>query len=224
MNSVEPSRSFAIVPAAGRSVRMGAPKLLLPVAGRPLIDHVLAAWSASRSTRIVVVVRGDDHALATRCRQFPVELLRPQTTPEEMCDSVRLALDHLTSTAAPADDDAVLLAPADLPGLSAAILDRMLGEYESSRPHAVVPVVTGRRGHPLVLSWSAAQGVYRLAPHEGVNALVARLPLREIAWPLPDEVCDMDTRDDYARLLRGPDETAPGAAGFQLNVPPPALR
>ncbi|HMP05911.1 MAG TPA: NTP transferase domain-containing protein, partial [Lacipirellulaceae bacterium] len=74
MNSVEPSRSFAIVPAAGRSVRMGAPKLLLPVAGRPLIDHVLAAWSASRSTRIVVVVRGDDHALATRCRQFPVEL------------------------------------------------------------------------------------------------------------------------------------------------------
>jgi molybdenum cofactor cytidylyltransferase len=59
-------RSFAIVPAAGRSARMGAPKLLLPLGDRPVIDWVLAAWTASRVTRTVVVVRADDAPLLER--------------------------------------------------------------------------------------------------------------------------------------------------------------
>ena len=56
-------RSFAVVPAAGRSERMGAPKLLLPLGDSTVIEHVLAAWTASPVTRTVVVVRADDAEL-----------------------------------------------------------------------------------------------------------------------------------------------------------------
>ena len=38
----------AIVPAAGRSQRMGRPKLLLPLGARPVVEHVLRAIGASR--------------------------------------------------------------------------------------------------------------------------------------------------------------------------------
>src|SRR3954447_6428415 len=58
------ARHFAIVPAAGNSARMGTPKLLLPLAGRPLIAHVIEAWERSSVDRIVVVIRPDDKALA----------------------------------------------------------------------------------------------------------------------------------------------------------------
>lgn len=53
------SRSFAaVVLAAGKSTRMRSkrPKTLHPIAGRPLISHILSALSASGAQRIVVVV------------------------------------------------------------------------------------------------------------------------------------------------------------------------
>ena len=42
------TRSFAVVPAAGRSRRMGRPKLLLPWGESTIIQQVLGAWRASQ--------------------------------------------------------------------------------------------------------------------------------------------------------------------------------
>ena len=52
--------SFAIIPAAGRSQRMGEPKLLLPWGQSTIIEHVLAVWCASRVEAVVMVVHPDD--------------------------------------------------------------------------------------------------------------------------------------------------------------------
>lgn len=212
-------RSFAIVPAAGRSERMGVHKLLLPLAGRPLVEFALAAWSGSRVTRAVFVVRPDDAELAACCRRFRVDIVIPQQPPADMKQSARLALDHLEATYAPADDDALLLAPADLPGLSPTIVDRAIREYEATRPHAVVPTFRGKRGHPLVLPWSRAWEIHALPPHEGVNALVARIPVRELDWLLSQVVDDVDTMADYARHAAvRPNETGVASAGFQIHA------
>jgi 2-C-methyl-D-erythritol 4-phosphate cytidylyltransferase len=56
-------RHYAIVPAAGSGVRFGAevPKQYLPLAGRPLIYHALAALCrCPRIDRVWVVLAGDD--------------------------------------------------------------------------------------------------------------------------------------------------------------------
>jgi molybdenum cofactor cytidylyltransferase len=179
---------------------MGAHKLLLPLAGRPLVVHVLAAWTASRVTRTIVVVRPDDAELAACCGEFAVDLVIPPAAPPDMKASVRVALEHIAAQWAPADDDAWLLAPADLPGLSPAIIDRVLDEYSATRPQAVVPAFAGKRGHPIALPWSCARDVGELAPQEGVNALVARMPLREIAFTTPAVLDDVDSPADFARL------------------------
>jgi molybdenum cofactor cytidylyltransferase len=193
-------RSFAIVPAAGVSARMGAHKLLLPLGEQPLIAHVLTAWTASRATRTVVVVRPDDAELAACCRVFAVDLVIPSAAPPDMKASVRNALEHISAQFAPADDDAWLLAPADLPGLSAAIIDRVLDEYAATRPLAVVPAFDGQRGHPIALPWTCARHVGKLAPEEGVNALIARTPLREIEFATPAILDDVDSPADFARI------------------------
>jgi 2-C-methyl-D-erythritol 4-phosphate cytidylyltransferase len=57
------TRCFALIPAAGTGTRIGQPlpKQYLPVAGRPLIAHTLAAFVAAPSigTIVVVVAPGD---------------------------------------------------------------------------------------------------------------------------------------------------------------------
>ncbi len=46
----------AIVPAAGRSERMGRPKLILPVGGETVIARVVAALCAGAADPVIVVV------------------------------------------------------------------------------------------------------------------------------------------------------------------------
>jgi molybdenum cofactor cytidylyltransferase len=193
-------RSFAIVPAAGVSRRMGAAKLLLPLGGRPLIEHVLSSWTASGVTRTVVVARPGDDALLAACHRFDVDIVVPRLAPGDMKESVRLALGHIESSYSPAPHDAWLLAPADLPGLSTAAINAVLQGYEAHEPVAVALTCEGRRGHPVLMPWSSAALVDTLGRDEGINALVARTVVREIAWPDAGILQDVDTPHEYARL------------------------
>lgn len=193
-------RSFAVVPAAGRSERMGSPKLLLPLGDRPVIDHVLAAWTASAVTRTIIVVRDDDDALIERCQRFPVDLVTPAEPPRDMKASVELALAHITERYAPAGNDAWLLGPADLPRLAPQVINLVLRSYDPAQPVAVAPVHRGERGHPTLLPWAIARDVRNLLANEGVNSLVARTSLREIECELPGVLDDLDAPAAYARL------------------------
>jgi molybdenum cofactor cytidylyltransferase len=204
-------RSFAIVPAAGRSERMGRPKLLLPVAGRPVIDHVLTAWTASVVTRTIVVVRADDTVLLMRCHAFPVDIVTPSQPPTDMKASVQLALAYLAEQYAPAESDAWLLAPADLPRLSTGLIDELLEAYDPAEAIAVAPTFAGRRGHPIVMPWRMARDVHALAADEGLNALVARTPCREIPCDNATQWQDLNDPAEYGSLLN---ETASKATGF----------
>ncbi|GIW05359.1 MAG: hypothetical protein KatS3mg060_0164 [Dehalococcoidia bacterium] len=58
MSDEPPSPFAAVVLAAGRGTRFGSPlpKVLQPLAGRPLLGHVLAALDAAGAERTVVVV------------------------------------------------------------------------------------------------------------------------------------------------------------------------
>jgi molybdenum cofactor cytidylyltransferase len=181
---------------------MGQPKLLLPLNGKTVIEHVVAAWLASRVTHLVAVVRADDVELARLCVQSGSEVVRPDMPPAQMKDSVAQALLYIETRYSPQDDDAWLLAPADMPGLSPRVIDRLLGEHErGSRPKAIlVPTSNGRRGHPVLFPWPLAGEVRGLAEDEGVNILLERHPVREIACDESALPADLDTPDDYRRL------------------------
>ena len=73
--------SYAIIPAAGESRRMGEPKLMLPWGQGTIIDAVLQAWSASRVDQLVVIVRADNRPLQKLCLKHNVEVVTVDGTP-----------------------------------------------------------------------------------------------------------------------------------------------
>jgi molybdenum cofactor cytidylyltransferase len=188
---------------------MGQPKLLLPVQGQPLIAHVIAAWKQAGLTPLVVV-RPEDAALAKLCQECGADVLQPAVAPAEMKISVQLALRHLAQRVAPTDCDAWLLAPADMPGLSPAIIARLVAihrRHASAPPDRaiLVPTLQEKRGHPVLFPCSLAEQVHTLRADEGVKALLARHPVQEV--PCDDCVslesqafADVDTPADYDRL------------------------
>ena len=193
-------RSFAIIPAAGHSRRMGRHKLMLPFGESTVLQQVLQSWQASCVDEVVVVARrGDDDVLLT-CRQSGVHTVTPRDDPAEMKVSIQHGLGYVRENFSPSRQDVWLLAPADSPRLSSAIIELLLSVYEPANRSIVVPTCAGRRGHPVLFPWILASEVSNLGVDQGVNALLDRHLVSEIACPEPSILDDLDTPEDYRRL------------------------
>jgi bifunctional N-acetylglucosamine-1-phosphate-uridyltransferase/glucosamine-1-phosphate-acetyltransferase GlmU-like protein len=83
-----------IIPAAGRGSRLGLelPKLLVPVNGRPMIDHLFALYAPIVDRAALVVHPSAVREIQTRvaAAPFPVELF-VQHEPTGMLDAILLA-------------------------------------------------------------------------------------------------------------------------------------
>jgi molybdenum cofactor cytidylyltransferase len=194
-------RAFAVIPAAGRSVRMGRPKLLLPWRGSTLIESLLAAWKRSRVEAIVVVVHPDDGRLAELCRQAGAEVIMPELPPSEMKVSVAHALRRIAAGYEPADDDVWLLAPADMPLLRGELIDRVLAAYQPRQPSIIVPKCGARHGHPVLFPWALARQVEMLPEDEGLNALRRQNPAQVIEIEDPSVLVDIVTPEQYSQMF-----------------------
>lgn len=51
----------AVIVAAGRSTRMGKPKIFIPLGGRPLIAHTLSAFEQCEAVSEIVLVAGEEY-------------------------------------------------------------------------------------------------------------------------------------------------------------------
>jgi len=193
-------RSFAIIPAAGRSRRMRRHKLMLPFGDSTVLGQVLHGWRASRVDEVVVVARRDDTDVLRACRQSGVHTVTPSEDPAQMKVSIQHALGFVQEQFSPSREDVWLLAPADSPRLSPTVIGLVLSAYEPEQPAIVVPTYDGRRGHPVLFPWTLSGEVGDLGVDQGVNALLDRHAVREILCSEPSVLDDLDTPDDYRRL------------------------
>ena len=195
-------QSFAVIPAAGGSQRMGRPKLLLPWGAGTIIEAVLAAWRASDVTACVVVVHPQDEPLADLCRQSGVNVIAPPIAPPDMKQSVQFGLEFLRQRYDPRPPDVWLVAPGDIPRLSPKLIVALLAAHRPQQPEILIPTLAGQRGHPVLFPWQFSGEVAGLGDEEGLNQLSRRHGVHEIpcdAWePRGASVfADIDTPADY---------------------------
>lgn len=184
---------------------MGRPKLLLPWRGRPLIEAVVGAWRASRVDGVALVVHPDDAEIARLGRAAGAEVVVPSLPPEDMKASLALGLERIAQLFAPQPGDAWLVAPADMPLLTAGAIDAVIDAYARAGGQIVVPRYAERRGHPVAIPWTLSSALASLGPAEGLKSLLARFPCSEVEISFPGILADVDTPDDYRRLTEGPD-------------------
>lgn len=192
----------AIVPAAGRSERMGRPKLILPIGRTTVIARVAAALRDGGAEPVIVVAPPADFAgaaiLADEARNVGAFVLVPAEHPIDMRASVELGLDHLGRRSAPAS---FLVAPADSPSLTPELVGQVVARTREAPQSIVIPVYHGRRGHPIALPWRLADEIRALPLGVGLNALIALHAdsVAEFDVADPGAVEDLDTPEDYRR-------------------------
>ncbi|MDA5279078.1 2-C-methyl-D-erythritol 4-phosphate cytidylyltransferase [Streptomyces sp. Isolate_45] len=141
-DELRPHRTAAVIPAAGRGVRLGpgAPKALRALGGTPMLIHAVRAMARSRAVSLVVVVAPSDGA--AEVRHLLDEHALPERTEvlvvpggETRQESVRAGLDAL-----PQDVTSVLIHDAARPLVPVDTVDNVIDAVRAGAP-AVVPAL-----------------------------------------------------------------------------------
>jgi CTP:molybdopterin cytidylyltransferase MocA len=187
-----------VVLAAGASTRFGSPKLVAPLAGRPVLQHTLDAV-ASAGLDDVVVVLGEAAAAVETAIAWRGERRVVNPRPADgLSSSLRLGLD------AAADDpaaEAVLVVLGDQPVVRPEVL-RSIIEAATAHDEPFVRARYSRDGAPNPVlvrrsAWASAAG---LSGDRGLGPLLAEHPGLVHAVDVDGANPDVDTLADLAAL------------------------
>jgi molybdenum cofactor cytidylyltransferase len=197
--------TFAVIPAGGKSSRMGRPKLALPVAGRTVLELVIDALRRGGIQHILVVAGPHVPELVPLAQTSgaQVHLLGQETT--EMRATFEAGLCCLEERYHPEETDCWLLAPADHPTLEAEVVRKLLQAAEVHPHHSLfIPTFQGRRGHPALVRWNLIPGLRALPAGQGINAYFRQCAAAtfELPWETESILLDLDTPEDYQRILK----------------------
>ena len=205
-------RIGAVLLAAGEGRRMdGIAKPLIRLQGVPLVSRQLVALSGAGVDEVVVVTGHASRQVEQQVQGFPVTLAYNPEYAEGQQGSVREGLAALSGPF-----DAVFVMPADLPLISADDLTELIGAFKK-RPagHALVPVVDGQRGNPVLLDEVALENILtsdtRLACRHFIDNNPRLVHLHETTNA--HFVTDLDSPDDLQALAR--------RTGWKLELPIP---
>lgn len=188
-------RVAAILLAAGKSSRMGSCKQLLPLGDTTVIGRCLEILQRGGVREIVVVVTetGQEVAVAAESRFARVAVNRESTG--DMASSVRAGRAALDS-----GFSGVVVALCDYPLVAPATVKLLIQQHATDPGRIVIPRYQDCRGHPLLFSRSILEEL-----EEGMilRDVVRQDPSRVLEVPVDDPgiLIDMDTPQDYARIL-----------------------
>ena len=155
--------------AAGRSSRtQGANKLLARLNGRPLVR--IAAESALESglSRLVVVTGHMHGEIRDALAGLDLDIVHNPDFAEGMGGSIRTGMRALPQSA-----EAVVVLLADMPGIDAQAIDRLIAAYRPEAGRAIIAAAhEGRRGHPVLFDRLFFASLSRLEGDTGARRLI----------------------------------------------------
>ena len=195
---------FAVVIlGAGRSSRMGRPKLLLPWGATSVLGHLLEQWRALGASQIALVMGANDEALEAERQRIgiPTHAIINPAPERGMFSSIQCAAQwdewrpEITLW---------VLALGDQPHLRGDTLARLLELAEAERNAVWQPARHGRARHPVILP----KRVFRdLRASAGPDLKTFLKPIERRMIEIDDAGLDLDidTPEDYerARQLAG---------------------
>ena len=189
----------AVVLAAGKSTRMGEPKQLLPLGGKPLLEHIMANLRSIKLNEIVVVLGCGANAVRNRVDLHDIKVVENKNYEQGIGISLGVGLSALAGAT-----DGVLVVLADQPLVRSETYEQLIDEYRQSHSQIVIPTYRGFRGNPVLLDRSVFPEIMALSGDVGCRAIfgdhsggITKVAVEDVGILL-----DIDTKDDFARLQR----------------------
>ena len=188
-----------VVLAAGSSRRLGRPKQLLELEGRPVLQHVLDALGASLVDEVIVVLGHEAEKIAAAI-QLPANGRTVVNAQHTRGQSTSL---HAGLKAANEESEAAVIVLGDQPRLQPRTIDQVIEAFRGSRAPYVRAAYEGRPGHPLLAARSEWDALSAITGDKGARELITQgsAAVQEVesgGTPLQD----LDTWEHYESLKR----------------------
>jgi molybdenum cofactor cytidylyltransferase len=184
----------AILLAAGLSQRMGTPKQLLPVQGRPAVIRCIESLRDSQVTDVVIVVNTEGCDIVSATKEFPVTVAVNELQGSDMAASVKAGMACIDNKSS-----GVLICLCDHPLVRPDTIGSMISAHSREPDMIIIPAYRGRKGHPTLFPRFILEDLGKVATlRDVIGQHLAKLSLLDV----DDEgvTLDMDTPEDYRRI------------------------
>src|SRR5438132_4517876 len=172
------SSTGAIILAAGSSSRMGAGrhKLLLPLAGRPVLEHVIEAALASQARPIIIVLGHQADQVRSHINAYAghphVTIVENARYLQGMSTSLHAGIHALmtmgnTQTPPAPEVGSALVILGDQPLMTTTIIDTLIATWRATGKRIVAPLYNDRRGNPVLFDASLFAELLQTTGDEG---------------------------------------------------------
>lgn len=191
-----PERIVAIVLAAGAARRFGGRKQLAPLAGRPLLEHALAAAAAGPAAATVVVLGAHAEEIEAGVELGAATVVRCPDWERGQGASLRAGLAALGP-----EVGAALVTLGDVPFVPPAASRRLLA---ARRPGlaAVRAAYAGNPGHPVLIERPLFAPLLAAPPDANPAALLREAGIETVECGDLGDPADVDTPEQLAALER----------------------
>jgi molybdenum cofactor cytidylyltransferase len=184
----------AVVLAAGRGARMGGQKLLLPLAGRPLVQWAVDAALGSKAAETIVVVGHEAARVAEVLEGRPVTVVVNAGYEEGLSTSLQAGV-RATGTGC----DAAVFLLGDQPFVDSALVDRLIDRFAESGVEVVRPLIGDKPAHPVLMSARLFPEILEQRGDVGGREVIERHSEGVCLVPVDDlrVAQDIDSMEDY---------------------------
>jgi len=184
-----------IILAAGASIRMGKPKLLLPWQGEPLIRHVACTALAARLSPVLVVTGAYQDEIKAALQDLQVQMIHNPDWESGQSTSVRAGVRAL-----PDETAAAVFLLGDQPQIPEELVYALVDAYAQTQAPVVAPLIAGKRGNPVLFDRTIFLELLQLSGDAGARQVFGRYPPHFIPWDDASLLLDIDTPADYQQL------------------------
>jgi len=182
-----------LVLAAGGSSRYGAPKQLAELAGRPLLEHALAAMAAAPVDRLVVVLGSRAREVLDAADLHGAKPVVADDWEEGQAASLRAGIRAL------ADAEAAVVTLGDQPMISPAAIERVLAA-RTPKAQALRATYGGVPGHPVLLESVLFERLAALRGDAGAREVLAEVRVRDVPCDGLGRPDDVDTLEELEAM------------------------
>ena len=193
-------KTALIIPAAGNSKRMkGAIKQLLPWKSTTLLGQAIEQAQASEIDEIYVVLGAESNKIKEHIQQYNIEILINPDWEKGMGTSISHAVNVIQKKNKKID--AVMIHLPDQPQITHKELNMLIKTFQDTNKNIVATRLKNKNGVPAIISKKYFKELSVLQEDYGARYLINNLPQDTKAIDLPVIYYDIDSREDYKRVL-----------------------
>ena len=190
-----------IILAAGGSSRFGKIKQLVHFRGKTLLQHAIEQATEAGGEPVVVVTGANSNEISKQINNEKTDIVFNKDWEQGMASGIVTGLKK--AVALKNKIEAAIIAVCDQPFISSSLFQQLYHKQIKSAKDIVACTYADTIGTPALFTHKYFDVLMSLKGDEGAKKLLKRYSNDVAAVDFPDGYIDIDTKEDYERLLKG---------------------